>query len=271
MQVKFTEKSRLPALSETVNSVIMLFNKGNVDIKKLEAILVKDPGLSSQVLKIANSPFFGFSGKISSIKEACMIVGLSSIYNLVTAIGVMDQFQSSTGKLNFKKFWQHAFAKGVATQIIAETCNIDEPSAFITGLLRDVGKIMLDTYFPDTHEEISRFQEEHNCAYEKSHLKILDKSDVQISAHILSYWRLPQVVITAIEQQGDMEKIAESDLACALHLADFMVKGLGIGNNGGNYIVNFSVPALNAMGLDYLKIEEILGSVDETVSENQFI
>ena len=88
---------QLPSLSPTVIQILELFDKGDLEIVTLEKLISQDQGLTSRVLRMANSPFFGFSNTINNVKSACVVLGLQAIYNIVAATAVMERFPPHKG------------------------------------------------------------------------------------------------------------------------------------------------------------------------------
>ncbi|HDL89708.1 MAG TPA: HDOD domain-containing protein [Thermodesulforhabdus norvegica] len=138
----------LPTLPQTGQIVMQKLSDPEVDIKELEKIIMRDPSLTSRILKIANSPFYGRPRTIKTISEATVVIGLSTLKSIVIASALREMLKNFG--LTEKLLWEHALATAFITRYLAEKLcyrNIEE--AFLAGLLHDIGKIVLQLRVPD--------------------------------------------------------------------------------------------------------------------------
>ncbi|MCK5092489.1 MAG: HDOD domain-containing protein, partial [Gammaproteobacteria bacterium] len=83
------EIQQLPSLSMIVMEVLSMIEKGNVDLPALMNKIGQDQALAARVLKVANSPFYGFSRNIASLKDAGIMLGIHTLQHIVTAAGII--------------------------------------------------------------------------------------------------------------------------------------------------------------------------------------
>ena len=100
---------KIPPLSPVVVEILNLINSNEeVEFIILEKMIIQDAGLTGKILSLANSSFFGMPGEIVNIKEACLLLGINTIRNLVISSAVMNRFKSDYGNnLDFNKMWKH--------------------------------------------------------------------------------------------------------------------------------------------------------------------
>src|SRR5579871_495325 len=144
----------LPPLPAVVTRIMETVNNPDTSAEDLNRLISMDQGLSSKVLRIVNSSYYGFPKRISTITHAVVILGFNTVRNLVlgvSAFGLLSQKSMPYG-LNRAKFWEHSVAAAVGASILAKqrlpkVRNAPE-EGFIGGMLHDIGALFLDSYFP---------------------------------------------------------------------------------------------------------------------------
>src|SRR5215467_3839166 len=110
----------LPPLPAVVTRIMETVNDPNACAEELNRLISLDQGLSSKMLRIVNSAYYGFPKRISTITHAVVILGFNTVRNLVlgvSAFGMLSR-KAGSGGLNRTKFWEHSVATAVAAGII---------------------------------------------------------------------------------------------------------------------------------------------------------
>lgn len=210
-----------------------------------------DPALSARLLKIVNSPFFGFPSKIETISHAISIIGMSQLADLALATLVIYQFRGIPNSLfNMEKFWRHSMACGVAARSIAEfkgETNVER--FYLAGILHDIGRLVIfkkepalarDAFFMSKEKEENIYQSERE-------LMGFDHADV--GGELLKAWQLPPRLVAAVAFHHQPELAKEFPVEAAIiHTSDYIVHVLQVGSDA-----EFSEPQL------YPKSWEIIG------------
>lgn len=255
---------RLPSLPVVVTDILAMIQRGDVNLHSLDEKLSKDQALSAQTLRIANSAFYGFSRNIGSIKEAVVILGIHAIRNLVTAAGIINQFSpDSSARLNRAMFWQHSIGTSIAARVMAKRTGLDQEIAFTAGLLHDVGKLILDTYFPEHYEKVQRYQKEHDCLLRDAEEAVLGFDHTVVGGRVAKLWKLPSLIVDVIESHHQSEKNATHPLVALVHCADIICRGLNIGNGGDDLIPQLNPDALQCIGHDWNTLKGCLQEIEE--------
>ena len=258
-----------PSLSDTVSQIIELYNKGDVDINVLEKALQNDPNLSIQVLRLANSPFFGISGKVKSIKDACMIMGLANVFNLVTAADVINSLNDSGFNLiNSTGFWEHSISTGVAMTVILKKIKHDDPNAFLAGLLHDIGKLALDSYRPELYEKVILEQKKNKCSFLEAEKNICKFTHSELGGEIARQWNLNSNLVETISHHHDSGSSVSNVPVAALQLSDFLVKGLGISELYNNSISEFHSRCVAQLGLKLNDLYVLMDEIERSSKNN---
>ena len=221
---------------EAAMEALSLIDDQNVDVAKVAMVLAKDQWLAGRVLQIANSPFYGLSGKIGSIKEACVVVGLNSLRCVVLAAGlagtIADNQQSRKDK---NSLWAHAIRTAAVSKLIAEKVNLDEEMAFTMGLLHDIGESVITLVSPETRDQIDEVMEESRCSLLEAEEMVLGFNHGELGGEIARRWRLPDEVVHVIALHHAPMRDGFSPYPCLIYLANSMCSGLvgGMKNSHG--------------------------------------
>lgn len=134
-------------------------SSSTIEPAELTELVLSDPALAGQILKIVNSAFYGLSQPVASVFRAVLLLGHVEIRNLIwrnTVSASADQTEKSISTL-LDKFWQHSFEVSRAAYAISRSLSLPEPDEISTaGLLHDVGKIISLSAWPDRFKDLYR-------------------------------------------------------------------------------------------------------------------
>jgi HD-like signal output (HDOD) protein len=139
----------LPTLPDVAMKVLEMSERPDVSMRSIGDIVERDPVIATRLLKLVNSPFYGIRREVTSIHQALLILGLSSLRNLVLSSSMTDLFNSagSVGSFDRRELWRHSIATAIAARsLAAKTRLADSDVAFTAGLIHDVGKIVIYSF-----------------------------------------------------------------------------------------------------------------------------
>lgn len=289
---------KIDKLIDQIDKLPNLFNVGVLVLNKLEdpktqaADLAKvisiDQALTTQLLKLCNSAQYGFSRKISNLQEAIAKLGFKAIKSLVflsISKGVLRR-EVEGYSLGKDDLWMNSITCAVYSKKIAELSGYFDPdTAFTAGLLKDMGKLIINQYIKKSYDEIVDFVHEKNVPFYKAEENLLGYSHAEIGAKVAEKWNFPEELVSSIryhhqptEYKGNIDNVRK--LIYIVHLADVMttMTGVGMGSDGMMYktdMKTFDVLPFktNIRGVEELfselidlapEIEEMAGLVNET-------
>jgi HD-like signal output (HDOD) protein len=140
----------IPSLPEVVTKVMQIVQDPNSSAAQLSNVIAHDPGLTSRVLKLVNSAYYGFSKQISSIQHAIMILGFTTIRGLVLSSSIFKIFAPKSDNkkmLDYKKLWQHTLLSAIVAKNINKYLSLQQDEQiFSAAILHDIGKLIVDQY-----------------------------------------------------------------------------------------------------------------------------
>ncbi len=254
----------LPTLPHVAAQVMELSMSARGGVREIAKILESDPALTSKVLKVANSAFYGLKQQVNSLELALVVLGMSEISHLVMSVSVFTAFPDIPGKKTFdrEKFWMHSAGCGHFARIISR--RLGEPAlsgeVFVGGLLHDIGKIVLDEKAHDTFTDIfTRAQEEDRAIYDVEK-EVLGFTHEEVGLVLAEKWNLPISIQEAISCHHHPEEAEKSPFTVAVvRMADLFCKAKDIGYGGDRKGFVFSEDISWAL---VQKIKPELGSLD---------
>jgi HD-like signal output (HDOD) protein len=192
----------LPTIPSNYQGVIRIINSPNASIQEIGDAMEKDMGMTSRVLQVANSAYYGFSKSITSPTQAALLIGVETLKSLVRYTHVLNNFPHSPASTAiFDRVWRHSINVASVARRITMLHTKDEnlaEEAFTAGLLHDIGKLVLISIKPDEYRDVMR-----QSAENKSLLHVIERvklgtTHAETGAYLLSLWGLPYSILEAV-------------------------------------------------------------------------
>jgi putative nucleotidyltransferase with HDIG domain len=219
MDLLKADQMELPLLPEVAAKVIELTGSENADAQALAEIVHRDPALASNILRIANSPVFAPSSPIVSLQQAVTRLGMQRLAELALAIAMKGRMFMVPGQEEMVALiWHHSFATACFAREIARLKRVNVESAFLCGLLHDIGKPVI----------LAAVARRWNTGQEllpgAVHV-VLDEFHTAVGRRLIEKWRLPAFVADAILHHHDGNHDRElGDLCHIVALADLLAQ-----------------------------------------------
>ena len=204
---------------------------------QIAEIIRRDPSLTSRLLRLVNSVYFGLTTPVNSIEEAVFYLGVRQIRQLAMVTPVIEDFQRLTRQCTFpwREFWQHCIGTAILTREV--TSNVTGPSDdtdYVAGLVHDVGKIVMAWSFPDHFAEIHRQALAGGRDLSSIENEILGVNHSELGALYLERHRLPEIMVHSARFHHCPEKAPSSfrHTIAAVRLADLLLRSQNIGCSG---------------------------------------
>jgi putative nucleotidyltransferase with HDIG domain len=253
---------QLPSLSVVVLEILDSFKDEGLKVPELVRKIGRDQALAARVLRVANSAFLGFPSKVASINEAVVVLGFHAVRSLALAAGVIQQFPPGDGRaFDRLAFWQHAIGVGVVARVLAQKLGRNQEEAFTAGLLHDIGRLVLDTYFHDGFLQVLALAAAEDCSLVEAEKRLLGMDHAEIGFEVARQWKFPLPVQLSIRgHHGPDGEV--SDLADLVHFANVLAHGLEIGNSGYDQVPPLAAGAWQRLGLDWDAVAACLPEIE---------
>ncbi len=219
----------LPALPLIVAELISSFEQPDVSIGTLAQKVSHDQALAAKTLRLANSSFYGLQSKVKTIQQAITVLGFDSVRALIVAAGVIDNFEGGDGtRFDFKAFWRHAIGTALCAKSLARACGMNQDYGFISGLLHDIGMLVLVTRFPGPYAAALAHCAEHDCHVLDAERAVLGLDHAVVGRALAEQWKFPPLIQRAIANHHAPAAQDEGDIAGVVHVADAIVHALDL-------------------------------------------
>lgn len=231
----------IPQMPMPVQKVLAYLGNPDADLRSLAKLIEYDPGLTVNVLRMANSALFGGTSKVATVKEALMRLGLHRVYQLVIASGVAPQtrFEIKGYGLKPGELLEHSVAVATASEVLAKELGLTAPPhTFTSGLLVNIGKSVLGSFLEVDAAPILALAHERQIPFEQAEEMVLGINHAELGAILLERWSIPEAIINVVRYRLRPDDSPEPDLALDLvHVGDVIAKmtGIGMGIDGMQY------------------------------------
>ncbi|NQZ89257.1 MAG: HDOD domain-containing protein [Colwellia sp.] len=195
---------QIPVKPEILSEIQNLMDIKEPNIEKIAQLIASDIGLSSAILKIINSPFYGMSRRISEIKQAVMMLGLKIINGLVTALLLKASFKGDAS-ISLEQFWDDALDIANAISYIGNKVKNEVPvdMLYSIGLFHNCGIPLLALKYPNYKLVLQAANKQHknSTALEE---KYYNTNHAALGYYVASSWHLPKEICYLIAQHHDL-------------------------------------------------------------------
>jgi len=187
----------LPVISQKILNVIQ---DPNVSFPHLARIIEKDQALALKILKIANSAFFNSLGKVSSLDHALVKLGMNEIKSIVLGFSVQNFFSTSEDStFERARFWKHGIVCSQIAKYLGSLYHVrKDDSLFLSGLIHDMGKVVLDQYFHEDFLQIIDYINVNKTSFSKAEKQVTGTTHYQIAAKLLKQWKFPNQIVLQV-------------------------------------------------------------------------
>lgn len=247
-----------------------LMNDPNSSADDISAVINTDPALATRLLKVVNSPFYGFPSQINTISRAITIIGTRELIHLVLATSVIKAFTGIPGSLiNMDEFWRHSLACAIAAKQLALKCG-QRPAErfFLAGLLHNIGSLVIYQSMPELAREAINSSKFGNEAIFLSEQRVLGFDHTEVGQALVKAWRLPASLDDVVRHHHTPSNSEEFPLEVAIvHIADIMVSSAEFGHSGDHHIPPLDAKAWDLLNLDTAALPEILHIVQTQLDD----
>jgi HD-like signal output (HDOD) protein len=223
---------RLTTLPGVYLKVKKLVEDPDSSLMDVAEVIAQDPAMTMQILRIANSAFFGFAAKIPTVSRAVNLLGTQQVHDLALAASVAKAFEGiSPEVMDMQRFWRDSIHCGIVARILAVRCNVlDSERLFVEGLLRNIGHVVLYDRLPEqTSAAVLQARETGQQLFQVER-ELLGFDYAQVGAMLMREWQLPQSLQESVHYHPEPTKAQTYLLeTCIVHVASQFTEAMTAG------------------------------------------
>lgn len=242
------EVTQIPVHPGAAMRLLWMLEDPDTSEHDLGRLIETDPALSTQVIRHANTAFYGMSGQVASAARAVGVLGIATVRALATT-AAFDLF-SERGRAVPEGFWQHSVAAAAACSVLAGKIGVDPSDAFSAGLLHDIGTALVYRRAPRRYEDVlDRISRSDNLTRVSAELEEFGFSHPQVGAAALGVMKFPAELVDAVAHHHDDPTTVEGVMARLLIAADALaLAAQHDGARAGSSTVCAAIEALDLPG-----------------------
>ena len=250
----------LPALPSTLREVARIMESPHCSTEQIASVISCDQALTAKVLRMVNSPIYGFPGRISNLQHALMLLGFNVIQGVIISTAVFDAMNASMMGL-----WEHSLGCSLCCAEIARVTERKNPEEFaVAGLLHDIGKSVFILQMPDAKVEIDALVEQQDISFFEAEAKVLGVSHDRINKWLGEHWNLPLVIREGmVHHHHPLSAQFYPEVSAAVQVGDFLARLHGCGFAGDDGVNAVDPRALKILGITQQRLEVLLDTVNE--------
>jgi putative nucleotidyltransferase with HDIG domain len=220
----------LPSMPAVVTKIMDLLRDPDAGMKEVAKLLEKDPVLAAKSLRMATSAAFAGGTKRITLQEALARLGTKTLKGLLVEASAQKLFVSRNPQINeqLKTLWEHSVATGIlARDVLALTGEGDSESAYLAGLLHDVGKPVVASVLLELERQLTEIYQK-GWIDSGEWLAVIKKVHRKVAVALAEKWQLPAPIVTCIKQAGEYDKGERHSLSNAVCFSNALAKKAGI-------------------------------------------
>lgn len=260
----------LPTLPSVVAKVVEVTNDPNASPNDIAKVVLTDPAATAKLLRIANSAYYSFAKRISTITEAIVVLGLYTVRNTLLTVfyqSMHHDLQRQKGTPRIHDFWKHSVCTALVARNLAGSQDLSfREKCYVAGLLHDLGRLVLCMHdltaaLQMTHEAITTGRD-----LEDVEIQHLGFSHGQLGEYVARQWRLPNEICEAIGQHHAAGSTSDPKLSAIIHAAHYLVSASKVGPEDD--VKDELKPSVrDLLGLDNTRIAAIIDGMPDIAKE----
>lgn len=251
----------LPTFSTSIARLEKALDDETGGIGVVEAVIMKDPALTANLLRLANSAWVGARREVADIRQAISLIGLRRIRDLAIATAfsrAMPKVLMGYG-MSIEGLWRHSVAVGVLAEKLGRSLAFDESvPLFVAGLLHDIGKLVIGTLLSEHEKDVMASLDAGRLTFIEAEQERLGTDHGVIAEALGERWKLPQPVVVAgrwHHQPSDPRISSHQNVVDVVHMANTLAHMLGFGADLGGLARTVDSGSASRLGIHRRDLE----------------
>ncbi|MCL4537431.1 MAG: HDOD domain-containing protein [Nitrospirae bacterium] len=261
LRSKIEKIDNLPTVPPVLKNLLNIIENPNVSLSEIGNFILKDLVLTSRILRVVNSPIYGFPGRISTVSQALILLGLNVVKGMLLGVSVFEVMKKVMAGL-----WEHSVGCAITARIISKKkalSYLEEVS--VAALLHDIGKVVLGLKFSDKYKKVMSEAEKKDIFVFDSEKNYFSVSHATVGAWLTEKWKFPRNLVEVIEYHHKPHLSKNVPVQTAIvHLSDILVRAKGFGFAGDALVPAVNPSVWEMLDFTETDIKEILDEMEDS-------
>lgn len=264
-----TEIDTLKPIPPVAAQILVLAEDINSSLSEIADLIIHDPSITANVLRLCNSAYFGLPRKVESVYDAITLLGLDHVVDLVLLDSLSCNFQDGGDGygLGEGELWRHAVLSAHVVEILVEKAGapVKKHLVFTAALVKDIGKLILGRFVAFSFEKINILVHSHGYSFNEAEKEVIGMNHEELGALMAKKWRFSEKLIYIIQYHHLSDKAARDDRETALvYLADIVCMMMGMSTGVDGLAYRFYSDVLNSMNLTAKDLQTVIAETGES-------
>jgi putative nucleotidyltransferase with HDIG domain len=265
----------LPTLPVVFRQLFSMMQDPNVQVPVLAAFIARDQSMTTKILRLVNSAFYGSGKPVASISRAVVIMGFQAVRSAALATSVFEHFAGLKSIPDFPLdgFWRHSVAASCLAREISDTRRVANPDdAYVVGLLHDVGKLVMLRYFSHDVDALCQAAQEQRFTWLSCEDALFTVNHATVARAVFRAWDFPEPVVESIACHHQPKAASRhAELASIVHVADYLAGIAGYPCPGARPADTVAPEAMKLLGMSEPMFDDIVEQAGEEIARSQEI
>lgn len=258
----------LPTIPVVHNQILKLIEDANYSIDEVSKLIERDQVLSTKVLKLVNSPFYGLYSEVAAVRRAVVLLGSNLIRGLILSTALFDVADKQLPGL-----WDHSYGCSVVASFLAKRFGLSAVEEIMTGaLLHDIGKILIKRQLKEEAVQIDEAVQSQGMIMLEAERYVINITHDKVGVWLAEKWNFPKIIKDIIEYHHRPGLCsAYSKQAAIVHFSDIIVKGMGVTYSGDPFVPKLDDKGWKSLGIPEGDVVEIIVEVMDIIQADKLL
>ncbi|MDY6879077.1 MAG: HDOD domain-containing protein [Desulfatiglans sp.] len=261
----------LKPIPQVAQKVMFLASNPDSSLSELSEVITYDQGATATLLRLCNSAHFGLARKIDSVHQAVVFLGMTQVVDLVLMMAAAANLKPEQKgyDLGENDLWRYSVSSALLARELAEKLGSKENHlVFTAGLLKDIGKVVLNQYVADEAKEIENLVSEQGMSFGEAEKRVIGIDHAELGGRIARKWQFSPRMVNIIRNHHLTRTGPGTDLETSIvYLADVMCMMMGIGVGCDGLAYKFDEEIIERLDISQGEIMEIMAGFGEKLEQ----
>lgn len=254
----------LPTLPAVLGKILSTAADPDASAIDLGRLIAADQSLSATLLKLVNSSYYGFYRQIKTVTQAIVVLGFLEVRNLTLTATAFQTFDALPSKYDRPQLWRHSLAVAIAADRIAKLLKRNNEGCFESGLLHDIGKVVLDWLYPELFRNAVSEAQEKGISIADAEQATFGMNHATVGGLLGEYWNLPESVVEAIKfHHAPAAATCDPEQVYIIAAANALTYRAGLGEGSSGCPPELSPEIMARIGLTEAHITTVVNELTE--------